>query len=248
MTRTRAQTTSDHTHAAAGQGQQGVAVPAGVLLMLILAVLALPGLAARYWADGHLSLVYSILCVFFAVNLLICWWEVCLYFRRDYIEKRARYWRQRRNETGRSPVLAFVLSRVPLKRAFSLTVWANVWAAYAEYDDSYMDRRSYGFNVDVANGFATPLPTLALYAAYAFEFIPALAAGILGTVLFWQWLYMTSAYFLSFAVAKRYARLSGREICIYILAMNSGWILCPILGLFVSIDLIVSGSYSALGY
>ncbi len=247
MIRARAQTAADHTHTADGQAK-GVAVPAGVLLTLMLAVFVLPGLAARYWAHGHLSLVYSILCIFLAVNLLICWWEVCLYFRRDYIEKRARYWKQRRDETGRSPVLAFVLTRVPLKQALSLTVWADVWAAYAEYDDSYADRRSYGFIVDVANGFATPLPTLALYAAYAFEFIPALAAGILGAVMFWQWFYMTSAYLLSFAVTKRYSRLSGREICAYILAMNSVWVLCPILGLFVSIQLILSGSYSALGY
>ena len=47
----------------------------------------------------------------------------------------------------------------------------------AQYDGSYADRRTYGFNVDIANGFATPVPTLILYAAYSVDLIPALAAG-----------------------------------------------------------------------
>lgn len=246
MTREQSCPAISGKHSARSPGVE-VTAPAGALIAAMLAVFVLPGFAARYWTHGHISLVYSILCLFLAINLFICWWEACLYFRRGRIETRVRYWRQRQQETGRSPVLDFVLTRVPLKRALSLTVWADVWAAYARYDDSYADRRSYGFIVDIANGFATPLPTLVLYAAYAFECIPALAAGILGVMLFWQWLYMTAAYLVSFVVAKRYSRLSRREICAYILAMNSVWLLCPLLGLWVSIGLIASGSYDALG-
>ena len=246
MTRKHKHTAVADKHVARA-AYEGLAAPAGVILAFMLAVLAVPGLAARYWAEGHLSLVYVVLCLFFATNLLICWWEMCLFFRRDYIEKRVQYWRKRWDETGRSPVVDFVLTRVPLKQALSLTVWADVWAAYGQYDGSYADRRSYGFNVDIANGFATPLPTLILYAACTFEFIPALAAGILGAMLFWQWFYMTSVYLVSFVVTKRYARLSRREIWAYILAMNSVWLLCPLLGLYVSIDLIMSRGYGILG-
>lgn len=44
----------------------------------------------------------------------------------------------------------FLTSKVPLKAAFSPTVWADVWATYATYDGSFADRRTYGFSVDVA--------------------------------------------------------------------------------------------------
>ena len=68
----------------------------------------------------------------------------------------------------------------------SSTVWADVWAAYAQYDGSYADRRTYGYNIDIANGFATPVPTLILYAAFTFDFLPSVVAGIIGAMVFWQ--------------------------------------------------------------
>ena len=67
-------------------------------------------------------------------------------------------------------------------------------------------------------------------------------------MLFWQWAYVTSVYWVSFFVAKRQTRISRREIYTYILAINSFWVLCALLGLYVSIRLIVDANYSVLGY
>lgn len=101
--------------------------------------------------------------VFFSTNLLISYWEICLLHRRKYIEERGDYWRKRQRESGKSPAVEFLSAKVTLARPFSPTLWADVWAAYSVYDGSYVDRRTFGFNCDIANGYFTPLPTLVLY-------------------------------------------------------------------------------------
>ena len=228
--------------------QPSLSVPAGLLVALIVALLAVPGITTRYYAHGDLNVIHTLFCLFFSINLLVCYWEACLFLRRDYIEFRAEYWRERRRETGRSSAHNFFATRIPLTQVLSPTIWSDVWATYAQYDDSYTDRRTFGFNADIANGFVTPVPTLILYAAFTVDFLPALIAGILATMLFWQWTYVTSVYCVSFFMAKRQTRISARELCTYVLAVNSFWVLCPLLGLYVAIRLVVDGNYSVLGY
>ncbi|MDE0455130.1 MAG: hypothetical protein OXJ63_07455, partial [Gammaproteobacteria bacterium] len=111
----------------------------------------------------------------------------------------------------------------------------------------YADRRTFGFNVDIANGFVTLVPTLVLYAAFTVGYPSALVAGIIGLMLSWQWVYMTSTYLVSFFVARRHKLLSRRDMYIYIVAINSFWILCALLGVYVSAALIVNGDYRVLG-
>lgn len=227
--------------------QGGPRLPAGLLAALFVAVLALLGIGARFHAHGDLNLIHSVLSLFFSINLLVCYWEICLFFRRDHIERRTDYWRERQRETGRAPAAEFLASKVPLTRIWSPTVWADAWATYARYDSSYADRSSFGFNVDIGNGFVTPLPTLILYGAYTLDFLPALYAGILGAMIFWQWIYATSLYCVSFFVARRHTRISRLETFTFIIVINSFWVLCALLGLYVSIRLIVDGNYSVLG-
>ena len=226
----------------------GAAVPAGLLALAAVAIPALGGIGARYALRGDVDPIHVLLSLFFSVNLLVCYWEICLFFRRDRVEMRAEYWRARRRETGRSPVVEFLWRRVPLARIASPTLWADVWATYSQYDGSYADRRTFGFNVDIANGFATPVPTLILWAAYTADLMPALVAGIIGAMLFWQLIYNTSVYWVSFFVAGRQARIGRRERCVYIYAMNCPWVLFALLGLYVSVRLIVDGDYGVLGH
>ena len=79
-------------------------MPAGLFAALVVALLALLGIGARYYVSGDLHVLHCLLSLFFSVNLLICYWEVCLFLRRDHIEKRTIYWREWRRETGRTPV------------------------------------------------------------------------------------------------------------------------------------------------
>ena len=155
---------------------------------------------------------------------------------------------KRKQETGRTPAKEFLSTKVALRRIWSPMVWADVWATYSLFDGSFADRRTFGFNADIANGFATPIPTLILYAAYTVHFLPAIVAGILGIMLFWQWTYVTSVYWVSFFVANRQGRITRGEMYTYIGAMNAPWVLCALVGLYVSVRLVLSGDYSVLGY
>ena len=146
------------------------------------------------------------------------------------------------------PVVEFLTTQIPLTKILSPTVWADVWAFYSLYDGSYTDRRTYGFNIDIANGFFTLVPTLVLYAAFTVAFLPAHVAGILGVMLFWQWEYATSVYLVSFYVAERHKLISRADAAMYIWGSNATWLLFPLLGLYISIRLIVDGDYSVLGY
>lgn len=223
-------------------------MPAGLFAALAVATLTLFGIGARHQVHGDWNAIHSVLSLFLSINLLICYWEICLFLRRDLVETRTAYWREWRKRTGRTPAIEFLRARVPLVRMLSPTVWADVWAAYSQYDGSYADRRTFGFNVDIVNGFLTPVPTLIVYAAYTFQFLPALVAGIVGVILFWQVMYGAVVYLISFFVAGRQARISRRELYTWIVAPNSPWMAGGLLGVYVSIRLITDGDYSVLGY
>ena len=212
------------------------------------ALLASFGIGIRYYLRGDLNVVHCLLSLFFASNLVICYWEICLFLRREDIETRAEYWRSRQRETGRTPAVEFLCARVPLRRILSPTVWAEVWATYSLFDGSLSDRRTRGFNADVANGFVTPVPTLILYAACTVDFLLAVLAGIVGLALSWQWSYVTSVYWFSFFVARRQRHIARGERYACIGALNAPWVLFALLGLYVSVRLILDANYSVLGY
>ena len=222
-------------------------VPAGLIAVLAVALMALPGIGVRYLLHGDLDVFQCLFSLFFSINLLICYWEMCLFFRRDSIEERAEFWRRRGHDTGRTPAVEFLTTSVPLNRVLSPTVWADVWAAYSMFDSAYEDRNTYGFNIDIANGFATPAPTLTLYVTYTAGLLPAVAAGILGAMLFWQWVYASSLYLVSFFVGRKQTGVTRQQFWIYIFNPNAIWVLFPMLGLYLSVRLILDGDYSVLG-
>ena len=222
-------------------------LPVGLLIALVIGLLAALGIGTRYYVHGNVNAIHCLFSVFFSTNLLICYWEMCLFFRRDHVAARAQHWRQWRRETGRTPAVEFLTARVPLRRILSPTVWADVWATYSMIDSAYEERGSFGFAADVGNGFVTPIPTLLLYAAYTLESLSAIVAGIIGAMLFWQWVYASSLYWVSFFMARKHTRLTRRELFVYVLGLNAVWVLIPMFGLYVSVRLILDGAYGVLG-
>lgn len=215
-----------------------------------VAIVAIAGLGtgAYYAVAGRLHGVHFLVNLFLSINLVVCYWEMCLFWRRDFIERRAAYWHGRMDAGRPSPAARFLARRVPVRRLLSPELWADVWATYAQYDGSYADRRTYGFNGDVANGFATLLPSLVLHATYTVPFLPPRIAGLVGAMLFWQWSYMTAVYWVSYFVVGRHRRVSRGELWLYIWGTNSPWLLFALLGLYVSTRLVLDGDYSVLGH
>lgn len=223
-------------------------MPVWLFSLVVIAVLGLAGIVVRFLTYGDIDLYHVVLSLFFSMNLLVSYWEICLWFRRDYIEHRAAFWRERRETTQRPPVAEFLQLRMTLANMLSPSFWADVWASYSVYDGSYTDRRSFGFTCDIGNGFVTPLPSLVLYATFAVPFVPALVAGVIGAMLFWQWVYVTTGYWASFFIAKRHRRLGALEAFAYVHVANSLWVLVPVLGIYVSVRLILDGNYGVLGF
>ena len=87
-----------------------------------------------------------------------------------------------------------------------------------------------------------------LLAALTFGFMPAPYAGILGIALFWQWVYVSSLYAVSFWVAGGHKALPRATRWLYVWGPNAVWIVVPILGLFVSARLILDGTYAIVGH
>lgn len=228
--------------------ERGPKVVVWLIAAAIVAVLTVAWNSASYRLHGSPSPIFLVFSLFLSLNLLICYLEICLYFKRDYIVERARYWHDRRAATGRAPAVEFLTARVPLRRVASPTVWADTWATYSLYDSAYTNQRTFGFNCDVGNGFVTPVPSVVLLVAFTFGIIPAAFAGILGVALFWQWVYVSSLYAVSVWISKEHEALPGTVRWLYVWGPNSIWIIVPLLGLFVSVRLILDGSYAVIGH
>ena len=97
------------------QDSSNSGIPALPFAALVIVALAALGMVIRYSLFGHLSLVYCVFAVFFSTNLLICFWEISLYLGHDQLGRRADHWRNLHRETGVSPAMAFLGSKVPSK-------------------------------------------------------------------------------------------------------------------------------------
>ena len=228
--------------------KRGPKVVVAVAAAAFVVVLTLAWNTVSYRLHGVLNPYYFVLSLFLSINLLIACWEMCLYLRHDYVVERARYWRELRASTGRNPAVGFLTAAIPLRRVCSPTLWADVWAAYALYDDAYTRRSTFGFNADIGNGFFTPIPSMVLLAALTTGFMPATIAGILGIALFWQWVYVSSLYAVSVWVAGSHEPLPRATRWLYVWGPNAVWIVVPLLGLFVSARLILDGTYGIVGH
>ena len=241
---------TDNSGAVSGK----VAEEAGPRIVVAVFAAVAVGLQVAAWnavfhrLHGSLDPAYFVASLFLSINLLICYWEMCLYWRRDYIEKRADYWVEQGRATGRPPAILFLTSGVPLRRIASPTVWADVWAAYSVYDGSYTDRRTYGFNADIANGFFTPIASMFLLATMTFGFLPATFAGMIALALSWQWVYLSSLYLVAYYVGQHHVTRSRGDQWLWVWVPNALWILVPLCGLWLSVRLILDGTYGVVGH
>ena len=78
--------------------------------------------------------------------------------------------------------------------------------------------------------------------------MPAIVVGLIGLVIFYQWIYVTGMYVGSFFVSKSHHLLSWAEVFIYIWVINVIWILWSVLGFYVSAYLVLDQHYGILGF
>ena len=214
-----------------------------VVLVAVLAGTAAP-IALHHRHHGIFN-PYQIALGFFCwLNTIIALWEICLFLRIDLIEEQHRRflaeYRGRELERARD----FFVTPVPLRRLFSPTLWAELWSTYSVFDDSYANRKSFGFFVDIGNGFSTLLPSLLFLYGMTFELLPAQVLGIVGLLLFYQTWYGTIVYFWSFLLNKRYRGHTAMNLALFVGMSNGLWLTFPLVGMYAAVVLILTDSYA----
>ena len=223
-------------------------MPVWSLLVSFLIVVAGVAIGYRFAYVGSFDTIHVVLTIFLAVNILVCFWQWCLFARRDYVGTRVEYWREQGERIGASGSRAFMNTRISAAQLFSATFWSEIYSVYSLTDPAYTDKTSCGFNTDIWNGFWTFIPSVLLLVTFAAPFVPPFIAGVIGIALFYQWIFGTIQYSASFYVGGHYKSVSTSDAILFIWVINGGWIACAVLGFYVSINLILDQNYSVLGF
>jgi len=122
------------------------------------------------------------------------------FIQQDYKERKKIY-------EGKEYMAGFDFLTMPLSIStlFSGERWSTMWSTYALWDPSYQNSESFGFFIDVGNGWST-IPTCLLWdiailfpsQLESFSTTSWLWVGFLGCASYWQVCYGTLVYFLSF--------------------------------------------------
>jgi len=223
-------------------GSTGFTLPVWVWLTLWMAVWVGVPLLAHRAVHGVVNPWHVALSFFLAINILICIWEISLGAQISEIE---RWHHDPEGRRERPRGLIWLAAATP-RDLLSTRLWARVWSEYALYDPSYADRRSFGFAIDVGNGWSTLLPSLFFLVGMTAGFVPAVVLGLVGAFLFYQKFYGTCLYFFTYLFNRRYqGHPIGRLIPI-VGGSNGIWLIFPAVGLYVCLRLILENRYDLL--
>jgi hypothetical protein len=223
---------------------RGVSIPTIVAIATFVVGLTSLHIWLHYRTYGVFNATQIALAFFLVVNVMIAWWEIALFVSQDKIQ--AEYDELREHYRGREmAACAEVFSRpIPLTRLLAFDEWTRVWSTYSLFDPGYSDRRSFGYNIDVGNGFSTLIPATLYAFGMTFELVPARILGIIGVIIFWQMFYGTSVYFFQFFNNGRHKGHRVKDILLFVGVSNAMWWFFPLLGLWASVQLILDGTYS----
>lgn len=214
-----------------------------IVLVAILAGTAVP-VVLHHQVHGSFDVNQIGMAFFLWLNFIIALWEICLCLRIDHIE--AQHARFIAEYKGREldRVKDFFALKVPLGKLFSPTVWAELWSSYSIFDESYANRKSFGFFIDIGNGFTTPIPTLLVIYGMTYEIVPARLLGIVMLILNYQMWYGTLIYFTSFLFNKRYVGHTRFNMALFVGLSNGLWFTFPLWAMVLAIQMIYSNSFA----
>ena len=186
------------------------------------------------------NFIILLLLFFNNLNILIAFCEIILgihiqTIKKDYKENIQKY-KGREWECG----LAFLT--MPLANPFCSKSWSKMWSTYAVYDPSYQNNESFGFFIDVGNGWSTIPPCLLWNIAMAYpERYSSLLVGCVGIASYWQVCYGTIIYILSYIWNKRYRGKSLLENLGFVAFANMLWFWFPLIGIYASVRMLGDG-------
>lgn len=200
--------------------------------------------AATLWHSGLYGFNgwQCLLSLFLAINIITCVQEICLGLRIGEIER----WHHDPEAKDERPRGSMWMTKVSLRELASATFWARLWYEYAYFDPGYADRRSFGFSIDVGNGWWTLLPSAVFLVGMTAPILSPVALGLLGALLFYQKLYCTGLYFFQYVFNRYYEKQPIGRVVPVVGGSNGVWLVFPLLGLLVSVQLIFDASFGVL--
>jgi hypothetical protein len=211
------------------------------LSLWMVAWVGLP-VAAHYAAHDIVNGWQVAVAFFLAINLLICIWEISLWHRIDDIR---RWFHDPKGNPDR-PRGNLYTTAVSLREFASTRLWSRVWLGYAYWDDGYADPKSFGFAIDVGNGFSTLIPSLLFLIGMTFPIFSPAVLGIIGLLVFYQKFYGTCLYFFQYLYNRRFQDRPLAGVIAVVGGTNGLWLIFPAIGLWVCTRLILDGSYDVI--
>ena len=181
------------------------------------------------------------------LNIFIAICEICLglhikFIQSDYLRLLDKY---KGNEWD--GIFALFLKPLKFSDLFKGKTWALMWSNYALFDPSYQNQESFGFFIDVGNGWTTILPCVLLNAAMISpdsHLVSPLFVGCVTIASYWQMLYGTLIYFLSFLFNKRYEGHNIVSLGLFVALTNGIWIGFPSLAIYAAVMILRDGNFN----
>ncbi len=222
--------------------QPGLRLPVWTWLALWMAAFAGAPIVIHSVSHSGFNGWQALLAFFLAVNLLICVWEISLWHRIGDIR---RWFHDPRGSSDRPRGNLYTTPVSPREFA-STRLWARTWLGYATYDDGYADPKSFGFAIDVGNGFSTLIPSLLFLVGMTAPIFSPAVLGIIGLLIFYQKFYGTCLYFFQYLYNRRYEGRPLSGVIGMVGGTNGLWFVFPAFGIYVCIRLILDGRFDIL--
>ena len=213
------------------------------LILFVVISTSIP-IYVHFRVHNVISNIQISLSFFLSLNSLICLWEIALgryisVIYEDYQKLKSKYGNRRLQA-----VLDFMNYSMSSSDYLSMRFWSRIWSTYSVYDPSYSNRESFGFFVDVGNGWTTLLPSLLFLCTMTFHgLFEARLIGLMGIIKFYQEFYGTCIYFLSFFFNKRHVDKSIFEVALFVGFTNGLWFVFPLLGMYGCSKMVYTNTY-----
>ncbi|KAL3937785.1 MAG: hypothetical protein SGARI_001990 [Bacillariaceae sp.] len=223
-------------------------IPGLNITTAIIAWLVLTTLLPLKFSTSSIPNTLGLALLFFNnLNILIAICEILLgkhigFIQQDYQRLQKQY-RGRKDVQEYQAGFAYLLYPLSLRTLWDGPTWAQMWSTYSLWDPSYSNPESFGFFIDVGNGWSTILPCVLWNIAIVCpEYIHSqqmdTVVGFIGACSYWQVLYGTIIYFLSFLWNKRYVGKPLAEVLGFVGVANGIWFVFPIAALYAAYQIL----------
>jgi hypothetical protein len=229
-----------------------LSVPVGIFLVFYVIFSTAVPCYYHYIVYNKINYLHCALAFFLPLNTLICFWEISLFCYIDEIKADFKKLEKQYRGNELSACMDFFSAPLTISEAFSLKFWLKVWSTYALYDPSYANKESFGFFVDVSNGFCFLIPSIIFLYGMTYDLIyqgivvEARTLGIMGLIKFYVEFHGTVVYFCSYFLNGRQKGFSNTEVGLFVGFSNGLWFVFPLLGVYACYHMIMTNSFDVL--